>query len=107
MELILHPAVGEARLSGHYERAFSAATELYVVTAYLTEWDETLALNPNCQKLRVITGKDFRIPERAPARQSCAGFQREEKRTFSWLIESVAFTRKRCFGRRQTGKPLQ
>lgn len=65
MGLMLHPIEGEAPLSHHYGRAFSSAMELFVVSAYLTDWDETLTLSLSCRKLRIITGKDFGITRKA------------------------------------------
>lgn len=65
MELMLYPIEGDAPLSRHYERAFSYAAVLFVVTAYLTDWDESLPLNSKCRKLRIITGRDFGITRRS------------------------------------------
>jgi hypothetical protein len=42
MRLMLHSPNEPGVLSEHYHRAFSNATELFIVTAYLTEWDKTL-----------------------------------------------------------------
>jgi hypothetical protein len=39
VELLLHPSIIESALSRHYKRAFTRAVELFVVTAFLTEWD--------------------------------------------------------------------
>jgi len=64
MNILLHPD-SEKNLSEHYQRAFQEAIELFIVTAYLTEWDETLTLNPDCHNFRIIIGKDFGITRRA------------------------------------------
>ncbi|MFH5923367.1 phospholipase D family protein [Roseomonas xinghualingensis] len=48
-------------LSTHYRKAFSEASELFVVVAYLTEWDKTLPQLPARSKFRLIVGKDFGI----------------------------------------------
>jgi HKD family nuclease len=65
MDLLLHTPGTVSKLSGHYERAFKNATELFVVTAYLTEWDSELVLNPECGRFRVIIGSDFGITRKA------------------------------------------
>jgi hypothetical protein len=64
MNLLLHPDE-DNELSGYYQRAFGQAVELFIVTAYLTEWDDTLVLNPRCSSFRVIIGKDFGITRKA------------------------------------------
>lgn len=65
MTLILHAAGSSNELTAHYQRAFSTAVELFIVTAYLTEWDESLELNSDCRKFRVIIGRDFGITRKA------------------------------------------
>jgi hypothetical protein len=65
MDVLLHTPSGNNNLSIHYERAFKNAVELFVVTAYLTEWDSSLALNPSCSTLRIIIGSDFGITRKA------------------------------------------
>ena len=65
MNLILHIPNSENFLKDHYHRAFDRATELFIVTAYLTEWDTALNLNQNCRRFRLIVGKDFGITRKA------------------------------------------
>jgi len=64
VDLLLHPTI-ESELSHRYEKAFTTAVELFIVTAYLTEWDSKLTLNPECQRFRVIIGSDFGITRKA------------------------------------------
>lgn len=61
MRLFLHSKNGDPHLSEVYRRAFSEAKELFVVSAYLTEWDSTLKLHKDCKHFRLIIGKDFGI----------------------------------------------
>ena len=61
MELFLHSDEGKSDLADYYRRAFDAATELFIVTAYLTEWNYKLKLGKDCRTLRIIVGKDFGI----------------------------------------------
>jgi len=65
MDLLLHGPNIDCELSRYYERAFKNAVELFVVTAYLTEWHSSLDLNPNCRRFRVIIGRDFGITRKA------------------------------------------
>lgn len=65
MRLLLHPSIIDGELSLYYKRAFKNAVELYVVTAYLTEWESKLELNPKCRSFRVIIGRNFGITRKA------------------------------------------
>jgi len=65
MKLMLHSPEEKNELSQHYERAFRCATELYIVTAYLTSWDASLKLNESCTRFRIIIGKDFGITKKS------------------------------------------
>lgn len=61
MKLFLHSPAQQTALSKVYLDAFSDATELFVVSAYLTEWNETLKLGSKLKTFRLIIGKDFGI----------------------------------------------
>src|SRR5918994_589881 len=61
MELVLHLPDAPNALSARYRQAFGEAQELFLVSAYLTEWNSTLELNQHCQEFRVIVGADFGI----------------------------------------------
>jgi HKD family nuclease len=65
MSLILHTPENTGELSDIYHRAMANAVELFIVTAFLTEWDTSLKLNADCRKFRVIIGKDFGITRKA------------------------------------------
>lgn len=64
MQLTLQGFETNARLALHYRSAFEEAVELAVVSAYLTEWDASLTLNPKCRQFKMIVGKDFGITRR-------------------------------------------
>jgi phosphatidylserine/phosphatidylglycerophosphate/cardiolipin synthase-like enzyme len=64
MKLMLHRPNVHAGLAINYRTAFRDAVELYIVSAYLTDWDEGLKLNSRCRRLRIIVGKDFGITRR-------------------------------------------
>jgi hypothetical protein len=65
MKLMLHRQNEESKLSEYYRRAFDAAIELSIVTAYLTDWDDSLKINRNCGAFRLIIGKDFGITRKS------------------------------------------
>ena len=65
MNLLLHTPNSDSELSKYYRHAFEQAVELFIVTAYLTEWDASLELNSGCRRFRVIIGKDFGITRKA------------------------------------------
>ena len=65
MKLLLHSPDSDNKLSQYYQRAFKQAVELFIVTAYLTEWDISVELNLNCRGFRMIIGKDFGITRKA------------------------------------------
>jgi len=65
LELILHGPKSENGLPAAYRLALENAIELYIVSAYLTEWDPPATLNANCARFRIIIGKDFGITRKA------------------------------------------
>jgi hypothetical protein len=83
MQLLLQPnsTLVIRALRGVYRRAFWEAGELYIVSAYLTEWDSSLRINSKC-KLGIVVGKDFGITRKA----AC-------KNLLQWLPSN----RKDCF----------
>lgn len=65
MDLLLHTPDSNSELSGRYQHAFKHAVELFIVTAYLTDWDASLKLNEDCRRFRLIIGRDFGITRKA------------------------------------------
>jgi HKD family nuclease len=65
VQLILHSPGGDNPLWDYYERAFKDAVELYVVSAFLTDWNGSLRLNKNCRRFQLIIGSDFGITRKA------------------------------------------
>lgn len=62
MELILLPKKSEGlSLEKIYQRALKRSKELYIVSAYLTEWGISEALGSQCESFLFIVGKDFGI----------------------------------------------
>ena len=69
MEIILHTGERRSELAAHYHAAFADAVELYIVSAYLTEWDTDIKLAPSCKRFRFIIGKDFGITRKEACRK--------------------------------------
>lgn len=69
MDLILLPNGDDKSLERHYTRALEKAVELYIVSAYLTEWDAPAKLNDRCKKFLFIIGKDFGITRKEACRK--------------------------------------
>ncbi|MFK3797088.1 hypothetical protein [Pseudomonas sp. NPDC088444] len=69
MKLVLLPRSEGSDLQPLYHRALQVSVELYILSAYLTEWDTTVKLGPQCQSFAFIVGKDFGITRRAACEQ--------------------------------------
>lgn len=61
MKLFLHSPARQTTLANVYRDAFADAIELFVVSAYLTDWNEELKLGAKLKTFRLIIGKDFGI----------------------------------------------
>jgi HKD family nuclease len=69
MELILLPKQSEGLcLENIYQRALSQSKELYIVSAYLTEWGIEQKLGDQCESFLFIVGKDFGITRKNACR---------------------------------------
>jgi hypothetical protein len=104
MGLILHPRASDNRLSDNYRRAFADAVELIVVTAYLTEWDDTLKLNPRCRKFRFIVGKDFGITRKIACESALRWLPPKRKGDFRVAEGISGFHPKALFWKEANGK---
>lgn len=80
MDLILHPVDGPAALSltALYDRAISEAVELFIVSAYLTEWKPKGSIGRDSDEMSFIVGTDFGITRK----NAC-------KAVLSWLPKSM------------------
>lgn len=104
MHLLLHAPTGDRQLSRYYREAFRDAAELFVVTAFLTEWDDSLQLNPKCRSFRVIVGKDFGITRKAACEKVMAWLPPRRKAQFLVADQIGGFHPKAVFWKEQTGK---
>lgn len=97
MKLFLHSPLLKSNLSETYASAFSNAKELYVVSAYLTEWDSTLVLNKHCENFRLIVGKDFGITRKNACIKAMKWLPAERKSQFLIADNILGFHPKAVF----------
>lgn len=55
-------------LRGIYDKAIAEAVELFIVTAYLTDWQTTQAITDKCEELAFIIGTDFGLTRKQACR---------------------------------------
>lgn len=67
--VLLHRGDKPSALGKHYRAAIAEAVELYIVSAYLTEWEADVVLAPSCKRFRFIIGKDFGITRKEACRK--------------------------------------
>ncbi|MCX6141832.1 MAG: phospholipase D family protein [Ignavibacteriales bacterium] len=63
MRILLLPdnTANDKSLANLYERAISEAIELFIVTAFLTDWQPHSVIRADCEELSFIVGTDFGI----------------------------------------------
>ena len=97
MKLYLHTPELEAELNKIYKEAFHSAVELFVVTAYLTDWDSSLELNKRCKNFRLIVGKDFGITRKEACKKVMKWLPSNRKSQFLVADEISGFHPKAAF----------
>jgi hypothetical protein len=71
VEIVLSPDDNRPdRLRRIYERAFREAQELYIASAYLTEWGTGHRANSGCDRIVFVVGTDFGITRKLGLRQA-------------------------------------
>lgn len=103
MELILLPDTTATTLEGHYRRALTKAVELYIVSAYLTEWNAPAELNEGCKTFRLIIGKDFGITRKQACRNVMKWLPGRVKNRFMVAAKIDGFHPKAMFWREANG----
>lgn len=104
MKIALHVPGMKNSLYSQYAQAFGNAVELYVVTAYLTEWDDSLRLNSRCTKLRIIAGKDFGITRKKACEAVMKWLPARKKACFLVADYIDGFHPKAVFWKQEDGK---
>jgi hypothetical protein len=103
MDFILLPTSSASTLERHYERALSSAVELYIVSAYLTEWEAPKTLNKNCRTFRFIIGRDFGITRKEACRAVMSWLPARLKNRFMVAEQIDGFHPKAMFWRDESG----
>jgi HKD family nuclease len=103
MDLILLPDGSAETLQRHYRQALSKATELYIVSAYLTKWDAPAKLNPGCKTFRLIIGRDFGITRKEACRAVMRWLPARLKNRFMVADAIEGFHPKAMFWRESDG----
>jgi hypothetical protein len=66
MQILLSPSAAKpAELRDVYKRAFDEAEELYIASAYLTDWDSGYKLSTGCKRVIFLVGTDFGLTRKA------------------------------------------
>jgi hypothetical protein len=82
MQIFLNPNYKQPdSLREVYKHAFERAEEIYLATAYLTDWDASHKLNSRCKRLTFLVGTNFGLTRKA------AMFS-----VLSWIPKSIPFS---------------
>jgi hypothetical protein len=66
MQIVLNPnAAKRTELRDLYNRALGEAEELYIASAYLTDWDTSYKLGSACKRVVFLVGTDFGLTRKA------------------------------------------
>jgi HKD family nuclease len=104
VRLILHTPDSNGELRDIYRHAFTNAVELFIVTAFLTEWDTSLELSAGCRRFRVITGKDFGITKKAACTSLMGWLPPTRKHEFMVADRISGFHPKAVFWKEKSGR---
>ncbi|MGY3306931.1 hypothetical protein ACVK1X_006262 [Pseudomonas sp. PvR086] len=82
MDLVLLPNTTGPNLKDIYHRALSESVELYIVSAYLTDWGIEEPLGQQCKSFLFIVGKDFGITRKAACEKVISWLPKKRKAQF-------------------------
>lgn len=104
MDIVLHEPSKPTALAEHYRKALKEAVELYIVSAYLTEWDPELKFQATCRRFRLIVGKDFGITRKEACLRALRWLPSERKGDFLVADQIIGFHPKAAFWRDADGQ---
>ncbi len=106
MKVILHPVNGPTTVSltNLYDRAVSEAVELFIVSAYLTEWKPKRNINKNCEELSFIVGTDFGLTRKDACKAVLSWLPKEMKSDFLAADKISGFHPKLVLWKTRTGE---
>jgi hypothetical protein len=86
IELLLNPLLDQKtkprRIVDAYTQAITEAKELYILTAFLTDWSPQANLNSKCEDLCFIVGTDFGLTKKDACRAVLNWLPRRHKCDF-------------------------
>jgi hypothetical protein len=105
MDVILHPVSGPTAfsLTNLYDRAISEALELFIVSAYLTEWKPNGNINKDCEEMSFIVGTDFGLTRKDACKAVLAWLPKEMKSDFLAADKISGFHPKLVLWKTKTG----
>jgi HKD family nuclease len=98
-KLLLHSPDESQDLSECYSRALKSGEEIFIVSAYLTNWQKEVQLNPSCNHFRMVVGKDFGITRKAACRDVLAWLPKRHRANFRVADQISGFHPKAVFWR--------
>jgi hypothetical protein len=103
LNLVLLPDGQGGALDKLYTRALANAVELFIVSAYLTEWNPPVHLSGKCKTFRLIVGKDFGITRKQACRDVMRWLPARLKNRFMVAEEIDGFHPKAMFWKEVDG----
>lgn len=103
-KLFLHSSEETSGLNTAYRRAFTSSKELLIVSAYLTNWDGSIPLSANCERFRMIVGKDFGITRKSACEAVMKWVPAEHKVHLRVADQIDGFHPKAVFWREENGQ---
>lgn len=103
VELVLLPDSSKLNLQQLYHRALRFSEELYILSAYLTEWDMSVKLGARCKSFAFIVGKDFGITRREACQKVIKWLPRSRRAHFLVAELITGFHPKAMFWREPDG----
>lgn len=83
MRILLGPSHnGHAELTRSYRRAIKSSKELYIATAFLTNWATRDRLSPSCHKFLFLVGTDFGLTRKLACENVLTWLPRKFKSDF-------------------------
>ncbi len=104
LKLILLPNSNSNSLRSVYKQALTQSVDLIIVSAYLTEWDHSIALGEKLKNFHFIVGKDFGITRKAACRAVLNWLPKGRMAQFRVAEQISGFHPKAIFWREDSGK---
>ncbi|MDH5178729.1 MAG: phospholipase D family protein [Gammaproteobacteria bacterium] len=87
-----------------YQKAVDEAVELYIMTAYLTDWPVNKPLNKKCRRIQIIVGTDFGLTRRKALKKVLKWLPNHEKSALLAVESTQNFHPKLLMWKTASGK---